>query len=477
MAHAVQVSGRDRSFFLLETATTPYHAAGLMTLEGPPITQEELLAAVGRKLSLLPRFRQRLEYPALTNRPVWIDDPHFDLEFHVRRTSLPAPGTDPQLKHAVAELMEEHVSRFRPLWELWAIDGLADGGTALLLKVHHSMADGVTGAHDVMTLFDERPEDGLRGHRAPSTPAADAWTPEPLPSPVRLLADSALRTATRPAAALGAFARVAREPSRLVAGALGFAEIAVAAIRPAPRCPINAPIGPNRSFDTATASLQDVKAVKDTFGGTVNDVVVAVTAGGLRHWLLSLGGSVAGVELRALIPVSLRRPGAGDGDSAGNLVTGVLAPLPVYEADPVERLRTVSMAMTHAKHSRQALGAWALLNLPAFVPPALARRVAAVQRVQRFFNLSLTNVPGPQEPLYLAGRRLVGMVPVPPLSANTGLIVGALSYAGTMSFGVVGDPETVPDAHLVAEGIDRSLCELIDAARGLAPRRAAAGGV
>jgi diacylglycerol O-acyltransferase len=471
MSRTEWVDGRDGAFFLLESPTTPYHAAGLMTTDGPPIAQAELLASVERKLPLLPRFRQRLEYPALVDRAVWIDDPHFDLEYHVRRTSLPEPGTREQLGHAVAELMEEHLSRFRPLWELWAIDGLREGGTALLLKVHHSVADGVTGAHDMMLLFDDRPGTRRRGGRHGPEP----WEPEPSPSPGRLLADATVRMAARPAAGAGALARMARDPSRLVGGLLGFAEIAAAALRPAPRCPMNAPIGPNRSFASVTTSLRDVKDVKDALGGTVNDVVVAATAGGLRHWLLSRDEPVAGVELRALIPVSLRRPG--DGDASGNLVTGVLAPLPVYEADPVERLRTVSMAMTRAKHSRQALGAWVLLNLPAFVPTIMARRVAAVQRVQRFFNLSLTNVPGPEAPLYIAGRRVVDMIPVPPLSANTGLIVGALSYAGRMSFGLVADPDTVDDIGIVAEGIERSLFELIEAAAALAaPGKVTVGG-
>lgn len=462
MARTEWVSGRDGAFFLLESATTPYHAGGLILLEGPAIAQDELLAAVARKLALLPRFRQRLAYPALVNRPVWIDDPHFDLEFHVRRTSLPDPGSGEQLSHVVAGLMEEHVSRFRPLWELWMIDGLATGDCAVLLKMHHAMADGVTGARDVMLLFDEQP--ARRGARSPTIERTEPWLPRPAPGPAGLLADAAVRLGSRPAGALAALGRAARDPLGTAASALGFAEIAAAGLRPAPRSRINAPIGPNRTFDFVTASLRDVKDVKDTLGGTVNDVVVAVTAGGLRHWMIGLGEPVDGIELRALIPISQRRPGRGDDDHAGNLVTGVLAPLPVGEPDPVARLHAVGAAMDRAKHSRQALGASALLGLPAILPPAVARRVADIQRVQRFFNLSLTNVPGPPAPLYLCGRAVTDMIPAPPLSANTGLVVGALSYAGRMSFGMIADPETVPDVHLIAEGIEKSLFELIDAA-------------
>lgn len=459
MAAIERISGRDAAFFLLEGPKTPYHVAALITLEGPPLPHQDLMRAVERRLDALPRFRQRLDHRRFAGRPVWIDDPNFDLEYHVRRTAVDAPGTEEQLKHLVAGLMEGHVSRFRPLWELWAIDGLLSGGTALLLKVHHAMADGVTGVHDLMLLFDERRRPSRRAGTGPRP--AEPWRPEPAPGRARLLAGAAAEALMTPITLSRAAVRAVANPLATASTALGCAEVAAAAFRPAPRSPFNVAIGPNRTFQLARVPLADVREIATARSVTVNDVLLAVTAGALRRWLLEHGHHVDGLELRALIPVSLRP--TGDTDSAGNRVSGIIGPLPVFEADPIARLERVHRAMLRAKRSKQVLGAGAMLNLPAVVPGVVARPVAGIQSVQRFFNVCMTNVPGPARPLYLAGRRIVDLIPLTPLSANAALLVAAISYAGEVTFGLVADPDAVPDLAVIAEGIEKSLVELLHA--------------
>jgi WS/DGAT/MGAT family acyltransferase len=460
MAGIEWVSSRDMAFFFLEGPTTPYHIAALMIVEGPVPSHKRLLRVIEGRLPLVPRFRQRLEYVPFLNRPAWIDDPSFDLEYHVRRTRVPAPGTEEQLKHVIAELMEEHVNRFRPLWELWAVDGLRGGRFALLLKTHHAMVDGATGAYDLSLLFDRRP-DPYRGIPEP-------WRARPTGGHGRLAVEAAADLAALPFGAVRALGRAALHPVALagtvLTGAAGAAELAKAALSPAPRTPFNTLIGPNRAFDFVRVPFDDVCTIKADLGGTVNDVILAATAGGLRRWFLARGERVDGTTLRALVPVSVRPRGSSA--TAGNRVTGVLAPLPVFEPDPTRRLDFVARHMRAAKGSRQAIGAGMLLELPGLVPPSVARRVAGIQRVQRFLNLSLTNVRGPESPLYLSGRRVLEIVPVLPLSANAALIVGAMSYAGSLTFGLVVDPGVVPDVHVLAEGIEKSVQELLHAAGG-----------
>jgi diacylglycerol O-acyltransferase / wax synthase len=308
----------------------------------------------------------------------------------------------------------------------------------------------VTGAHDLALLFDD----------APHAPAEARTDPPSDPLAWSIVADSMLDRAAAPwrlgrAALRTQPMSVARAA---VAAAAGVAALVDAAISPAPRCFFNRAIGPNRVYGSVTLGLDELKAIKNALHGTVNDVVLTVTAGGLRQLLLAHGDDPSCCPVRALIPVSVRT--RGDGASSGNRVAGVLAPLPVDEPNPVKRFAIVHHEMERAKRSPQVAATSMLLDLPSVLPRSLSRRVAELQRFQRFFNLSLTNVPGPQDRLYLAGRPVLDIVPVPPLSANAGLIVGALSYAGTMSFGLLADPEIVPDLSILAKGIDRSIRQL-----------------
>jgi diacylglycerol O-acyltransferase / wax synthase len=448
MGRTEWVTGRDDVFFFLEGATTPYHMASLATLEGPPPPHREIADAIAAKLPLLPRFRQRLGYAPFTHRPLWTEDRHFDIDFHVRPTTLTTPSG---LQALVAELMEQHVNRFRPLWELWVIDTPGTDRFHVLFKVHHSMVDGVTGAHDIALLFDTSPQ---ATGAAPMISSAG-------PPALSILADSIKDRATTPWR-LGV-ASVRTRPGDVLRGSVtavaAVGALVDASLHPAPRCFFNRAIGPNRVYRSVSAPLDDMKAIKNALHGTVNDVVLAVTAGGLRDLLLANGEDPASCPLRALIPVSIRS--AGDGASSGNKVAGVLAPLPVDEPDPVRRFAIVHEAMERAKRSPQTAATSMVLDLPSVFPRSLSRRVAEFQRRQRFFNLSLTNVPGPEERLYLAGRPVLDLVPIPPLSANAGLIVGAFSYAGTMSFGLLADPDIVPDLSILADGIDRSIRQLV----------------
>lgn len=414
-----RVSAHDQVFFMLEGRTTPYSLASLLLLDGPAPEVEELERQISGAVERLPRFSQRLSDPSGVGRARWIDDDDLDLGYHVRRVRLP-DGRPETLNRAVAGIMEQHLSRWRPLWELHVIER-GDAAGALLLKAHHAVVDGMTGVHDLEVLFGE-PATG----EAPSSMHA-------LPSPAQVVQTAAL-------------------------AGRGVLELLIATLQPVSRTPFNEVIGPNRVFDRIHSSLEDFKAIKKGLGGTVNDVVVAVVAGGMRRWLMEAGLPVDQMTMRALVPVSRRALGA-DAVS-GNSVAGILAPLPVAERDPLRRLLTVSRAVHSPEARAHALASGLLLELPQLLPPAVAKRAVDIQRVQRYFNLSLTNMRGPIQPLHVCGSQITHIVPVPPLSANAGLIVAVMSYAGSFDFGLVADSDLVPDLHLLAESIEKSIAEL-----------------
>ncbi|HYU56597.1 MAG TPA: wax ester/triacylglycerol synthase family O-acyltransferase [Actinomycetota bacterium] len=450
---------RDAAFLYLEGQASPYHVAALMVFGGPPPARDEVLEWIGARTGLVPRLRQRLALAPLTGRPFWVDDPHFDLEYHVRFEELPAPGDDRALAALTGELVARHLSRFRPLWEIWVLEPTAAGGFAVLMKSHHSAVDGVAGIRDLTALFAPLPPDAV-----PLLP------PRPVPSELGLSVRSALHAAETPIALLRAARAAAGAPARTlrrVAGtAVGVARVGLTALHPAPHVPLNVLIGPNRSVEFVRASLQDFKDVKAALGGTVNDVVLAVTAGGLRRWMEARDLPI-GPDLVALVPISLRGGGSGRGSTgAGNEVTGMLAPLPVGLENPLTRLARVRRATALAKVSGQSAGASALLNslplLPAPVTAALAGRLI---RGQRSFNVSMPNLRGPEEPLQLAGRQAVDVFALPPLSANAAFILAAMSHAGAMTFGLLADRDAVPDLGVIAEGIEKSIVELVQAAR------------
>jgi WS/DGAT/MGAT family acyltransferase len=470
-AHGDRLSALDASFLAQEGPAAHMHVGALLRFEGPPPSCEALCDHVRGRLHLVPRYRQRLAFPPLeTGRAVWVDDARFALEYHVRDTALPSPGSDEQLRALVARVHSQALDRAKPLWELWLVSGLEDGGFALISKNHHALVDGVAGMDLVAAIFDLAPVP------APVPHGDAAWTPQPAPSAADLaargvraalrapreLVSRALDAAARPAEALEA-ARDAVE---------GLGEIAWEMANPAPSTPLNVEIGPHRRFAWVRCELAEVKRVKDALGGTVNDVVLAVVTGALRRWLRARGVRPEGLELRALVPVSVRRQD--EHGAMGNRLVAMRAPLPVYVADPVARLEVVRHAMDALKTSKQAVGGAVLTRLERFAPPALLAQASRLNFSTRLFNLLVTNVPGPPVPLYLLGRELLDLVPVAFLPRQQALAVAAMSYAGRIDFGLLGDYDAMADLDDLGGHLEASLAELVAAARARSPASAGA---
>jgi WS/DGAT/MGAT family acyltransferase len=422
------VKGRDAVFFMLEGRATPYHMASLLIFDGEVPDRADIEAEIRARLDVMPRSRQRVEWNRLAGRYEWVDDDEFDMTFHVRYATVPAPGTDFQLKATVATLMEQHLNRHRPLWELWVLDGLIGDRFAILFKVHHAATDGATGARVLERVF--------------------AQVPSPLPSSA-----PSRRSLSLPS------------PRRALEGAIqlidGSASMVRSALAPAPTTPFNGRIGPNRRMDFADAPLEDFKAIKRAFGASINDVFLAVVTQGLRTWYIRNGHPID-VTLRALVPIALHP----ENDRAlfGNSVTGILVPLPLDEPDSAKRLMKIHEDVRSPRVRAEASVNKVLLDLPTVVPYPIASSIVRVQSVQRFFNLSLTNMRGPEQPLYLLGRRAVEIVAIPPLSANAGLIVAAFSYAGSMTLGLLSDPKLVPDLGTIAEAMEKEVVHLLSLA-------------
>ena len=457
MSSYERLSVLDEMFLHLEGSTTHMHVGGIAIFEGEPPDYDDVLQMVGDRLQYVPRFRQKLAtVPLGLGRPVWVDDPHFHLEYHVRHTALPAPGTTDKLKRLVARIMSQQLDRTKPLWEIWFAEGLAGNRFALVSKTHHSLVDGISGTDIMSVLLDSSPE--------PPNIERDTWRPEPEPSPDQLMIEALRERATSPAEIVRSLQSAAGDPAklpgRLIDAARAVTEWMGSGFA-APASSLNRPIGPHRRFETVTVELDDLKRIKNAFGGTVNDVVLTVVSGGLRRLLRGRGERVDDLELRAMVPVSVRADH--QRGSLGNLVANMWAVLPVYEPDPLERLQVISESMRDLKSSGQAVGARLLTSLGEFAPPTIVAQASRVVARQRAFNLVITNVPGPQLPLYTLGHELLEVYPVLPLSGNTTLGVALLSYNGSVGFGLLGDYETTEDMGELAEGIEKSVAELLSA--------------
>ncbi len=438
------------------------HVASTILFQGPAPKYTEFRDHIGSRLHLVPRFRQKLAFvPFEQGRPKWIDDPTLNLDYHVRHTSLPAPGSEEQLRTLAARFFSQQLDRSKPLWELWLIEGLKGNRFAIVGKTHHCLVDGVSGVDITTVLFDLEEDPGQ-----PVEPG-EKWVPRPEPSPAQLLGEALVERAITPAEALRGARRVLRGPRRamrklqesaLAAGAFAWAGIA------APDTPFNVEIGPHRRFAWVRASLADLKKVKNELGGTVNDVVLAAVAGALGRYLRSHGHQTNNLEIRAMVPVSVRTEDQ-HGD-LGNKISAMMAPLPVWCEDPERRLKVVSETMGDLKKSKQAVGATLLTELADFAPPTLTGQAARLQSRQRFFNLVVTNVPGPQFPLYLMGRRMERVFPMVPLAKRQALCVGIMSYDGQVNFGLIGDYDAMADLDRLAEDLEASLAELVEAAGG-----------
>ncbi len=460
--HLDRLTPVDASFLHQEGPSSHMHVGGLTIVEGPPPPMEEFLEQIRRRLHLVPRYRHKLAFTALdSGRPVWIDDPSFNLDYHVRHTALPTPGEWEQLSSLTARIFSQQLDRSKPLWEMWLIEGLKDDRFALISKTHHSLIDGIAGIDLATVLFDLSPDPPPIKH------SGRAWRPHREPGTPELLA-AGLKGAVRAGielaeGALDAFAHPDRALARTREAAEGIGEIVWAGLNPAPETPLNVDIGPHRRFVGIASRLEDFKLVKNAFGGTVNDVVLAVVAGALRAFLLARGRRTEGVELRALVPVSVRAED--EHDQMGNRIVVMRGPLPVYIADPVQRLRFVSRAMDGLKESKQALGAEVIAGAQNFAPPTILAQASRLNFSTRLFNLLVTNVPGPQFPLYVLGREMLAAYPVAFLPENHALAIAIMSYNGQMNFGLLGDFDALPDIDLIGETIARELATLVSLAR------------
>jgi diacylglycerol O-acyltransferase / wax synthase len=460
--HLDRLTPVDASFLHQEGPSSHMHIGGLTLVEGPPPSMDEFLEQIRRRLHLVPRYRHKLAHTAIdSGRPVWVDDPSFNLEYHVRHTALPAPGTFEQLQDLTARIFSQQLDRSKPLWEMWLIEGLEDDRFALITKTHHSLIDGIAGVDLATVLFDISPE-------PPQIPnSGRAWKPHEEPGAAQLVAAGLTGAARAGLAlfegALDALAHPERAMSRVREAAEGIGEIVWAGLNPAPETPLNVPIGPHRRFVAVTASLDDFKTVKNAFGGTVNDVVLAVVAGALRDFLIARGRRTEGVEMRALVPVSVRTQD--EQGTAGNRIVVMRGPLPVYIADPLNRLRFVSHAMDGLKESKQALGAEVISGAQNFAPPTILAQASRLNFSTRLFNLIVTNVPGPQFPLYVLGREMVTAIPVAFLPENHALAIAIMSYNGQMNFGLLGDFDALHDIDRIGESIRSELAALVAMAR------------
>ena len=460
---ADRLSPLDVSFLYMETPTTAMHVGGVATFQ--PLQEgfdyDRLVELISQRIALVPRYRQKVRFiPGRIANPVWVDDEDFDVTYHVRRSALPKPGTDAQLRELVGRLMSRQLDRNRPLWEIYLVEGLSGGRVGVITKTHHAMVDGVSAIDIGTVILDLTPE--------PREVPADGWSPRHEPGAVSLVLGAVTDLVKRPTQAIDT-TRAAVGDARATAGkavavASGVLSSVVSMARPAPASPLNVPIGEQRRFGMAATELDDYKWVRKVHGGTVNDVVLATVAGALRSWLLTRGEAVTPTTtIRAMVPVSVR----GEGQEMGNRVSSYFVDLPVGEGNPVMRLHQVSFAMRGHKESGQSVGADALVQMSGFAPPtihSLGARVAS-SFTRRLFNLVVTNVPGPQFPLYAAGARMLSMYPVVPLAKGQAVSIGLTSYDGGVFYGLNADRDAMPDVDVLASLIEESLAELVGTVR------------
>ena len=453
---ADRLSALDASFLYLEESNTPMHIGGLAIFDSPAsgVDIDALIEHVDARLRLVPRYRQRIrDVPGNLALPVWADDEHFDLAHHVRRSALPRPGSTDQLHELVARVLSRPLDRRRPLWELYVVEGLTDGRFAIVTKTHQALVDGISAIELGEVLYDDEAGPGER-------PDSD-WQPRRGPGDIGLLTEAAGELVQRPNALVDVARRsaldVGRTLGRLGSTALGALHVAQTVARSAPHSPLNVEIGVARRFETVSTDLKSFREIRQALGGDVNDVVIAVITGGLRTWLQARGEPMTTrSSIRALVPVSVNHP------DSPEQVSSFVIDLPTGEGSAVMRLHQVSYAMRANLENQRAVSAERLVGLAGFAPPtlhALAARVASGLS-SRVFNLVVTNVPGPQQPRYLAGSRLLEAYPVSPLAQGQALSIGATSYNGRVYFGLYGDRDAMTDLDVLGSCIVDALEEL-----------------
>ena len=461
-----RLSALDSSFLVYESPSDPMHVAATALYDAAPLRTpeggvaiESIRAYVASRLHRIPRYRQRLAWVPLLDHPVWVDDPRFQIEYHVRHTRLPRPGSERQLKRLVGRILSQQLDRGKPLWEMWVVEGLEGDRFAVVTKTHHCMVDGVAGADLLAVLMTPEPQREIA--------ASPSWVPRPAPGGAQLLVAEAWRRARLPLALAGALWRLARDEDHLRhdleerGRALG--RVLAAGARQASNTPLNQRVGPHRRTDWFDLAIPDVKEVRNALGGTLNDVVLATVAGGLRHFLARHRGvDVDRLDFRIFAPVSLRPRDARG--ITGNRVSGWLLPLPLDEPDPVRRLARVRHATEERKARKDALGVEALTRVPEWTGSGLLSLTARLMTWGQPFNLVVTNVPGPQLPLYLLDSRMLAIYPAVPLLGNLSLGIALFSYDGTLGWGLTADWDLVPDLHELARALCDAFAELAEAA-------------
>ncbi len=470
MANPDRLTALDSTFLHLEDHSSAHmHVASVMVFDGAAPTLAQLIDHVLSRLHLVPRYRQRLAYvPLGQGRPVWTDDPHFNPYYHIRHTALPKPADDAALKRLAGRLFSQRLDRSKPLWEIWLVQNMSGGRFALIAKTHHALVDGISGVDITTVLFDTAREP------APTAGgwAGQSWSAKPLPGPAKLLGEALMERSTVPAEMARGARALLRAPRKALAqlkdsvasvGATTLAGISSAA----PPSPFNVDIGPHRRYTFLDADLATFKAIKDSLGGTLNDVVLATVSLSLGRYLRGHGHDTEDLVLKAMVPVSVRTK-AQRGE-LGNQVAAMWAPLPVGVENPAECLRMIAAAMADLKQSGQAVGAQVLTNLAGFAPPTILSQAARLQARQPFFNLVVTNVPGPQFPLYLLGQRLTILYPVVPLAQRQALGIAVMSYDGHLGFGFLGDYDALADIEKIALDVQWAIAQLARVA-GVRPR-------
>ena len=453
-----RMSPLDASFLHIEDENSHMHIGSVAIFDGPPPRHDEVLRWIGGKLPLVPRYRQRVRsVPFDLGRPVWIDDAHFRLDYHVRRTALPRPGGPEQLRNLVGRVMSQRLDRDRPLWQIWVVEGLGeDESWALVSQVHHCMVDGVSGTDLLAVILDLGTE--------ASEPVPDHWKPRAEPSDVRLLGDALVDYLVTPLEQARGLRRVVRTPRESLNRAseflLGMRSM-WGLTSTSGLASLNGPIGPHRRYAWARGSLADVKAIRSVLGGTVNDVVLAAITRGFRDLLIARGGAVEGSVVRTMVPVSVRA--ASERGSYNNRVSAMFAELPVGIDDPLERLNAIRAQMEGLKESKQAVAGEVLTSMSGFAPPLLlALGMRTAMRIpQTNVHTVTTNVPGPQFPLYALGRPMREAYPYVPIANRVRIGIAIFSYLGTLNFGVTGDYDTTADIDVLTGGIENGVRELL----------------
>jgi len=461
------MSVQDAMFLDIEDGNNPMHIGSVAVLEGPAPKYGDLVRLIAAKLPLVPRYRQKVRFaPGWMGRPVWVDDPHFQILYHIRRTAVPPPGGRDELRNLAGRVFAQLLDRSKPLWEMWMVEGLEEGRWAIISKVHHCMVDGVS-ATDLLTVtFD--------ADASASPPSRlETWNPSPEPSSMSLVVQGLTRAVSGSVGQLrnlpGAWLTASRPSTRLAEMSRLLRSLGEWAERSATS--LNGPIGPHRRWSWAEASLDDVKTVRQALGGTVNDVVLASITAGFRSLLQDRGEELSNRVVRTLVPVSVRSDA--ERGTYNNRVSGLFPGLPVSIPDPVERLQAITAQLSGLKESKQAVAGDALARLAGFAPPmlmALGARLA-VRTPQRAVQTVTTNVPGPQYPLYVAGRRMAYSYPYVPIFGSVRISIAIFSYCGRLFFGITGDYDTVTDIDVLRDGIETGMSELVAVARGSVRRR------